>query len=228
MLVALDTLYSICARPKLEYCAVSSFEALLTTMDQKLLRYFFAFWAIDNLVLLSSLSMLLRGVYRRYQGDVWNIDRFLRSWFPDAARFRRVMGGTGAVIAGSQALQFFDRTRYMDSDLDIFLRVGGAIMMGRYLENEGFQFEGKSEAYPFFADKLLRTLSTPEMFEESFEPSMVGVHNFVKFLGSRDGIVRRMQVQLIVLRSDPIRHIMCGFHSSTSLIWFCYPVYSIC
>lgn len=213
-----DTLYTVPTRPNLESVTVSRFEAMLVSMEHQILQHFFAFWEINDLITLSYLSSWLRGVYKRYQSDVWNIDRFLGSWFPDASGFRRVMRSTGAVISGSQVLQFFDRVRYIDSDLDIFLGVGGSMEMGRYFEKDGYRFEGQSALYPCFTDFLIRTLSRVDSFERFFENYIVGVYNFSRFVVSSGNVARRMHVQMIVLKKEPIRQILCGFHSSTSPI----------
>ncbi|KAH0604090.1 uncharacterized protein H6S33_007121 [Morchella sextelata] len=55
----------------------------------------------------------------------WNLPRFLTRWVRDPAAFRRQMAANDAILAGSAALQFFDRTHYPDSDLDVLFTGAG-------------------------------------------------------------------------------------------------------
>lgn len=51
----------------------------------------------------------------------WNINRSLGRFSRDPVQFRSMMAKCDALISGSFALQFFARTVWMDSDLDIYI-----------------------------------------------------------------------------------------------------------
>lgn len=195
---------------------VSLFESMTLRMDPVLLRRFFSFWPVEDILALSATSFLLQGLYMRYRNDVWNIDRRLRSWFANPLSFRSVLGECNGIVGGSQALQFFDRDIYPDSDLDIFLKPGAAFLMAWWLEAAGFRYEGCSDEYDGFAGTLLRIASHEEV-KRSMDSPIIGVHNFRKFTVDKKNVARQLRVQLVVVRRDPIAHVVFGFHSSKFL-----------
>ena len=101
------------------------------------------------LSLLDSLSIIrLRRTCKAFcsgVGDLrsreWNVDRLLCRFVAKPLALREVMRDHGAVISGSVALQFFERTCWKESDLDLFV-VGedGAVALGQHLETrEGYK-----------------------------------------------------------------------------------------
>ena len=71
---------------------------------------------------------------------VFNIDRRLRSYFPDPTAFRDLQAQTGTLISGSTALQFFLRTLYVQSDLDLYVQRAARFEVGRWLLATGYNF----------------------------------------------------------------------------------------
>ncbi|KAG8819209.1 hypothetical protein FRC19_010028, partial [Serendipita sp. 401] len=56
-------------------------------------------------------------------------------------RFRSIQAETGTLISGSQALQFFDRAHYLDSDLDLYVSCRHTLTVGLFLLSIGYRFE---------------------------------------------------------------------------------------
>jgi hypothetical protein len=57
------------------------------------------------------------------------------------ASFRQLKSATGTIISGSTALQFFDRTRYPNSDLDIYVEARYSGDMMEWFFDKGFKLE---------------------------------------------------------------------------------------
>ncbi|KIJ42145.1 hypothetical protein M422DRAFT_171479, partial [Sphaerobolus stellatus SS14] len=55
----------------------------------------------------------------------FNINDFLKRFLKDPRKFRSLQTRTGALISGSQALQLLGRTRWPDSDLDLYIYIYG-------------------------------------------------------------------------------------------------------
>jgi hypothetical protein len=69
-------------------------------------------------------SRAMHDNFKSYVRRTININRILKRFFPEPDVFRVLQRQTGTLISGSQALQFFDRTFYPESDLDLFLFPG--------------------------------------------------------------------------------------------------------
>ncbi|KAJ7683373.1 hypothetical protein B0H17DRAFT_942010 [Mycena rosella] len=89
----------------------------------------------------------MHGVVQHYKQLVWDPDAHFKIWFSDPTKFRGVLQTCGAIVSGSQILQFLDRTRYPDSDMDIFLRVGGIPVMAQWLRHQGYALNSVSPDY---------------------------------------------------------------------------------
>ncbi|KAG7098196.1 hypothetical protein E1B28_000164 [Marasmius oreades] len=83
-----------------------------------------------------------RGQVDAYWKRALNISRLLLPFFTDhkARDFRIIQAATGALISGSTALQFFARTRYPDSDLDVYVEHRFALELLSFLEAIGYTF----------------------------------------------------------------------------------------
>jgi hypothetical protein len=57
-----------------------------------------------------------------YLARAFNIDRHLSRFFDNPKAFRKLQAETATAISGSSALQFFQRTFYPESDLDLYVR----------------------------------------------------------------------------------------------------------
>jgi len=66
------------------------------------------------------------------------IDRYFTP--PEIIHFHELQATTGAIISGSTALQFFDRTNYASSDLDLYVKHSCARPIVMWLQSIGYVF----------------------------------------------------------------------------------------
>ncbi|KAH7924257.1 hypothetical protein BV22DRAFT_1035321 [Leucogyrophana mollusca] len=84
---------------------------------------------------------LVSGAVQEYSRRAFSINRHLSRFFADPLGFRSLQARTGTLISGSNALQFFDRTFYPRSDLDIYVHPGHVREVMEWLaEMEGYEF----------------------------------------------------------------------------------------
>ncbi|KAH8092515.1 hypothetical protein BXZ70DRAFT_951211 [Cristinia sonorae] len=89
---------------------------------------------------LSRTCKLVHSIVRSYIKRTFNINRFLSRFFTDPVSFRALQARTGTLISGSSALQFFDRTFYPKSDLDLYLQPFADREVAEWLFLDGFKF----------------------------------------------------------------------------------------
>ncbi|KAF9011196.1 hypothetical protein BDQ17DRAFT_1420613 [Cyathus striatus] len=75
----------------------------------------------------------------------YNINKHLSYFFNDSIAFRNLQARTGALVSGSNVLQFLDRidyegTKYNGSDLDIFVQDIHTRETGHWILAEGYEF----------------------------------------------------------------------------------------
>ncbi|PPR00586.1 hypothetical protein CVT26_009861 [Gymnopilus dilepis] len=193
---------------------LSTFEDVLLRLSPPRLLLFFAELDIKAIVSLSKTSSALHSAYIFYAKQTWEPTKHFASWFEHPAAFRRLLARTNSVISGSFALQFFDRIYYPTSDMDIYLRVAGADEVCRWLTRQDYTYVQGNKTYPHVIsrdrvhiDKAVRNMSS------SLSP-LLAVYNFERKikLSTSETIVRHVQV--IVVDTDPIEHILFDFHST--------------
>ncbi|KAK7682806.1 hypothetical protein QCA50_014190 [Cerrena zonata] len=142
-----------------------------------------------------------------YMQRAFKIDRILSRFFTSPLAFRQLQARTGSLISGSAALQFFDRSYYPESDLDIYVPFKHRIEVGLFLFKEGYQFEpGRGQDDGFHA-----TLSVDRRADFD-EYDFRGVHAVLTFVKNWvDGTATK--AQMIVAISTPMEAIL-GFHST--------------
>ncbi|KAI0841850.1 hypothetical protein F5Y06DRAFT_292673 [Hypoxylon sp. FL0890] len=137
----------------------------------------------------------------------WDINRKLARFIKDPTRFRSQLGRSDALISGSFVLQFFERTIWPDSDLDIVVQ-------------DGVNLEGLS--------KFLTTVEGYKMIEE--EPHKYKQSTYIKkvqtykYINTGDADVDgnkgvRRKIQLTVTHCIPLLAILRTYYT-TALINF--------
>ncbi len=117
--------------------------------------------SIADIIALTRTCKTLAGLYRSLLPLRWNIDRMLLRFFLNPRGFRQQMGKTDALVSGSPVLQYFVRTSWNKSSLDVFVQAGEkADALATYLTgNECYSLQ-ESES------KLTRPSSTPPLEQE--------------------------------------------------------------
>lgn len=70
-----------------------------------------------------------------WSARAFDIDKHLRRFVKNPTTFRSLMAETGSVIAGSNALQFFDRVYYPSSDLDLYVYYDSMRSVVKYIRH---------------------------------------------------------------------------------------------
>ncbi|KAF8640156.1 hypothetical protein AX16_010256, partial [Volvariella volvacea WC 439] len=141
--------------------------------------------------------------------------------------FQYLQSQTGTLISGSTALQFFDRSTYPESDLDIYAEHRHALPLVNWLSSIGYKFvaqngqaEDVKQAFMETSEYVHMTETGPSRdnvpggFSESvpvgrFGRGVAGVLNFEK--RAKDGSKRKIQV--ITAVHSP-KEIILHFHST--------------
>lgn len=138
--------------------------------------------------------------------------------------FRYWQSQTGMFISGSTALQFFDRTFYADSDLDIYVEHRYCKPIALWLKSIGYSFQPRktyqSKTLDIALDESLSdSINTNNLSQGIFESTSMGyfgrgvsnVYNFHKVNPDR-------KIQLITSYYAPLE-IVLNFHSSKSILF---------
>jgi hypothetical protein len=199
---------------------LSAFEECLVRGDVSLVIQLFSFWPILSIVRLKAVNFLLKSIIEGYIRNQWDIDSFLSEWFDGEHRpceFREVLGQCDGIVSGSQALQFFDRTYFPDSDFDIFLRPEGTLRMGRFLQDCGYMYIPSATDVTTFdhAFHLVtrQLLSIKGDFLGYPNRSIIKIFNFRRLNADEEYQRNSGRIQIVVVKNHPIKHILT-FHSS--------------
>ncbi|TEB18817.1 hypothetical protein FA13DRAFT_1821451 [Coprinellus micaceus] len=160
-----------------------------------------------DLTRLSAASRLLHHLVRSYKETIWNIDIFAAEWFDNPIEFRAILALTGALVAGSQVVQFFDGHQPLNgTPLDVVTRVGGVPGFIVFLEEEGYEKvpvggEVNSDAESTMASAFAMS-STLQFQERGRINGIVDVLEYVKprIPGRYAEVVR---IQIIVVTQKP-------------------------
>ena len=152
---------------------------------------------------------------RDYFTRTFNINRHLTRFFDDPLAFRSLQARTGTLISGSSALQFFERTVYETSDLDLYTPLLFRKDVGRWLLAQGYHYTPNSIQNPDF--EVASNEDHVDVHEFGYptdDNRMRGVAAVFTFhKPSPVQADKRLQVQVIVGCRSPMEVILY-FHSS--------------
>ncbi|KAK7678096.1 hypothetical protein QCA50_018889 [Cerrena zonata] len=94
----------------------------------------------EALIRLMRTCHTIRCSVKSYFMHAFNINRHLARYFTDPMAFRYLQACTGTLISGSTALQFFDRSFYPESDLDLYTPTSWRLNVGHFLVGDGYHF----------------------------------------------------------------------------------------
>ncbi|KAK7686688.1 hypothetical protein QCA50_010288 [Cerrena zonata] len=149
---------------------------------------------------------------RSYMRRAFNINRRLSRYFPDPIAFRYLQACTGMLISGSTALQFFDRTFYPESDLDLYVAMPWGSNIGHFVLGHGYQFMPTPVQPRDFDAAISHPRVTTAGARYGNFKGIAGVFTFEK--GQPGG--RKLKVQIMVAVRSPME-IILQFHSTCVL-----------
>jgi hypothetical protein len=155
-----------------------------------------------------------------YVRRAFQLEHVLGPYFtsPQILEFRRLQFETGMFISGSTALQFFDRTAYPDSDLDLYVDRKFHAPIALWLERIGYAYsppEGstpQSNVFTLAQAIGVNAHHVPQPITSEYAGASF-IYNFQKSNSSR-------RIQLILSQTDrPPIEMLLNFHSS---VWSCF------
>ncbi|KAK7696092.1 hypothetical protein QCA50_000735 [Cerrena zonata] len=169
----------------------------------------FSFCSPATIIRFSRTCRIADLVVKSYMKRTYRIERILSRFLSDPLKFRRLQAGTGTLISGSAALQFFDRSFYPESDLDLYVHVQFAKEVGIFLLEDGYVFAPNSVQEDDFAEisdeQTIRSLPSSYTFK--------GVSCVFTFEKKHHSSGEPLKVQLIVGTHCPMEVILY-FHST--------------
>ncbi|KAJ7457385.1 hypothetical protein FB451DRAFT_593931 [Mycena latifolia] len=151
------------------------------------------------------LMLTCRRVHWLVYDTCFSLPRLLYPFFGDATevdRFQAMQAESATVISGSIALQFFNRTTWPDSDLDLYTHRGTASIPVRFLLSNGYTFKRRKVQNPDVFVQLIASV-------EEKAPSYLG-RGIADVLDFYKG---NQKIQLIIATSTPMETII-SFHST--------------
>lgn len=205
--------------------STSAFERFLLGAPEAVVDRFFSSWSPDLIMRLRALNSNVFLGIEAYVARAWNIEKSFDRWFFHVGAFLRTLDLCDGIVSGSEAQQHLGRHEYRGRDLDIYLPYHGLLRMGRWLKQQGFLYQPSGSRHLFFdAAAVMAASAVGRDFAgytgaRSDAASTFSTFNFVRPLDNAhrsigmDGV----QVQLIVVRQDPVQFLIEKFHSSEYL-----------
>ncbi|KAI0777561.1 hypothetical protein BD413DRAFT_609896 [Trametes elegans] len=181
------------------------------------------------------LSRVNRSFHRAvqdYSERAFNINKRLLRFFSNPLAFRSLQARTATVISGSFALQFFDRSYYPGSDLDVYCHPKSAAILdvGSFLLSEGYVYQPYAWQLPEFRTEVENTITSitslvpienldddaedvDELVQLYSVRSMRTVYCFTRAPDPTEPHSSAQTVQIIVPRSSPMA-VLLDFHST--------------
>ncbi|KAF7980411.1 hypothetical protein HWV62_38228 [Athelia sp. TMB] len=156
-----------------------------------------------------------------YQRTTFSINKHLEFFLPDVISFRNMQMRTGAIISGSNVVQFMDRTHYEDADLDIYVNPGHGQEVGVHMiETQGFRAIGRGQGGAGLAtlsleDSLTRATAMARRADERAAITRYNQRSicivFSMERTTEDGKILRAQ---IIVATECVFNAVMNFHST--------------
>lgn len=152
--------------------------------------------------------------------SAFNIHRLLSRFFNHPTAFRRMQARTRAVISGSAALQFFSRTVYNDSDLDVYVDIRAYKSVCRFMSSAGYVFHPTLRQVDDIEVSIRSSHWNADLHYPLASHALATVFDY-----RRDvmGVTRRVQI-IFVDGEHSVMEAILAFHSSTSS---CFSFYGL-
>ncbi|PPQ79933.1 hypothetical protein CVT26_004162 [Gymnopilus dilepis] len=193
---------------------VKTGRSMVTRLKHRNVLLFFSCLDLQSVINVSRTSTLLHAHYLTYRHIAWDPLRRYRNWFPNANTFRRLIRDTNTVISGSFVVQFFDREFYPGSDMDIYLRMAGVDDLCKWLKTQGYRYILRNREYAVMRHRHRVHVQRAVQNKSSHDNPLLAVYNFQRWVASASGYIERQRIQVIVVDTDPVEHILFDFHST--------------
>ncbi|KAI0337051.1 hypothetical protein BDW22DRAFT_1364557 [Trametopsis cervina] len=169
-----------------------------------------------TLVRLAQTCRTSHDVVQAYFASAFDINAHFRRFFDNPLDFRSLQARTGALVSGSNALQYFGRVVYGESDLDLYVKKEKVLEVGQWLnEHAGYGFEPNAHSQNQTQGVVFEEAVEDAHWTDDYGPidSLEDVYNFYKQVQSDGGDGTRRKIQLIATLRSPMDTIL-HFHST--------------
>ncbi|KAI0087717.1 hypothetical protein BDY19DRAFT_892207 [Irpex rosettiformis] len=174
----------------------------------------FCFSSPGSLVCLERTCMQLQAAVKSYFRRTFNINRHFSRFFDNPQDFRSLQARTATLVSGSNALQFFSRITYEDSDLDLYVYYKHRLEVGHWLIQNGYTYKPNAVQNTNFDLASKECTLNGSQADEPLKYHMKGVASvftFTKPCG--DDASKELKVQAVVVSNAPMEVIL-NFHST--------------
>ncbi|KAK7678738.1 hypothetical protein QCA50_018320 [Cerrena zonata] len=161
-----------------------------------------------TLVRLLQTCSRVRAAVMDYMSYNFSVDRLLSRYFSHPITFRYIQARSATIISGSTALQFFDRTFYPESDLDLYIPMAWRERLGCYLLNEGYTFSPSPKQHPTFHIAVSDREVLSSRGRYGHLKAIAGVFNFTKLTA-----LGQLRIQMMVAVRSTLEVIL-NYHST--------------
>ncbi|KAJ7591813.1 hypothetical protein C8J56DRAFT_931787 [Mycena floridula] len=127
-------------------------------LDSRAHDLLFSCLSKKDLITISKLNSVGLSMIKGYQKRAYQVNKILSRYFSSAGwvdRFRWLQARTGLIISGSTALQFFDRTVYEDSDMDLYVHESSSREVSHFLIEAGYTFVPRASQVNKTVDQVI-------------------------------------------------------------------------
>ncbi|THH31081.1 hypothetical protein EUX98_g3103 [Antrodiella citrinella] len=161
---------------------------------------------------------LVHAIVDSFVKRTFNINRSLSRYFTDPVAFRSLQAHTGTLMSGSFALQFFDRSFYPESDLDLYVPQDFDRELMLWLLSQGYKFI-PTERQSANLEEAIAQSKEPNLDDPDWNDydairvarTIQAVYTFKKSISA--DVDDERKVQCIVANKTPMEVIL-SFHSS--------------
>ena len=179
----------------------------------------FAAASPGSILCLARTCQAAHAAMRDYFARAFNINKHLTRFFDDPLAFRSLQARTTTLIAGSSALQFFDRTVYEGSGLNLYVPLEYCKDVGNWMLAHGYQYIPNSAQDPGFdvaSDE--NHINALRLIRVGNESRFRGIATLFRFhRPSPVASDKKLKVQVVVARRSPIEVILRSCSSQLRL-----------
>ncbi|KIJ35371.1 hypothetical protein M422DRAFT_136833, partial [Sphaerobolus stellatus SS14] len=156
-------------------------------------------------------SLISRAAYhatQEYWTYVYDVNRILRHFFSDPIAFRCLQAQTGTLISGFIAVQFFARTFWKESDLDLYVPPESVMAVSKWMENH---------SYCSFPQRTTNPASDDTNIDPEGEPSLEYKQSQLRAVLSFYNIYEPSKIIQIIVPYFTLMDVILGFYATVPM-----------
>ncbi|KIM24572.1 hypothetical protein M408DRAFT_26867 [Serendipita vermifera MAFF 305830] len=201
----------------------TSSTVLLVVSHSPIVDYLYGYLSVADMFSFRLVCSIVHRAVKKWLLSAYNIEKHFSHFFDDPMSFRILQARTGAIVSGSNALQFFEGLYYPDSDLDLYVPCRHAYDVAAWLRRNDYIFTVTDKQRASMQGKTLDTVleqisrrrisiyhERPPTGDDEYGYSAIeDVFNFVR----KSNHSRKIQMIIVDPRSTPIAAVL-HFHST--------------